>query len=719
MHSQLRLVPLLSLATVTLACVKEFDQLDVNQAHVQINPLLARQAQWPPVLTDKETTLVNSFDANSIDDWAQYYGSQVKLAGLGRDAAVWTRDRWAESGFKAELNEYHVYLSYPRRQSLSVTYANGTTDEVNIVEPALAEDEVTGRPDSIPTFHGYSASGNASAEYVYAGRGTHDDFTRLVSLGVDLKGKIALIKYGAIFRGLKVKNAQEHGCVGAIIFTDPDADGNVTVANGVAAYPNGPARHPDSVQKGSVLFLSTYPGDPTTPGYPSTKDAPRADISPVTPKIPSLPISYAAALPLLRALNGHGFTPEQVNRTAWKGALPAEYRTGPAPGVKLNLENLMEGKITPIWNVIGYINGTNPDETLVIGNHRDTWMIGGTGDPNSGSAVLAELAKAFGKLQSTTGWKPRRNIVLASWDAEEYGLVGSTEWVEEHANWLTETAVAYLNIDVAVSGPRPYVDATPDLHTVAAETLQKIVYPNFGSYNISLYDAFTKSTGAKFGVLGSGSDYTTFLHRGISALDLGAGGVPSSGDAIWHYHSNYDTYNWMKEFGDPGFKVHAAVGQYLSLLALRLADDEVLPFDLPNYATELKAYYKNLRTLVEKSGVELDTRELQAAIDTFERRAGEVKALATLAKARNDTELIRVVNHKYRDFQRGFVSQGGLPSREFYRHVVTAPGLDTGYAAVTFPGVSEGIQYGNLTAARDWVSKTARGILRAAEIIKT
>lgn len=714
----MRLVPLLSLATFTSACLREFEKFDVRHAHAQSNPLLARQTQWPPVLTDKETTIVNSFDANSIDDWANYYGHQLKLAGKGRDAAVWTRDRWRESGFNAELNEYHVYLSYPLRQSLSVTYSNGSTSEVNIQEPALPEDDVTNRPDSIPTFHGYSASGNASAEYVYVGRGTGADFARLKTLGVDLKGKIALIRYGSIFRGLKVKNAQEAGCIAAVIFTDPADDGNVTVAKGVPAYPNGPARHPDAVQKGSVLFLSTYPGDPTTPGYPSTKDAPRADISSVTPKIPSLPISYAAAQPLLRALDGHGLTAEQVNRTAWKGALQAEYRTGPAPNVKLSLENLMEGKITPIWNVIGYINGTNPDETLVIGNHRDTWMIGGTGDPNSGSAVLAELAKAFGKL-SQSGWKPRRNIVLASWDAEEYGLVGSTEWVEEHVNWLTETAVAYLNVDVAVSGPRPYVDATPDLHTIASEVLRKVVYPNFGGFNISLYEAFQNSVGAKYGVLGSGSDFTSFLHRGVSSLDVGAGGGP--GDPIWHYHSNYDTYHWMSTFGDPGFKVHAAVGQFLSLLALRLVDDEVLPFDLPNYAVELRKYYGELKKLIggDADGATLNTDELAAAIDVFERRANEVKALETLARSRNDAELIKVVNHKYRDFQRGFVSQGGLPTREFYRHVVTAPGLDTGYAAVTFPGISEGVQYGNLGIARDWVSKTAKGILRAAEIIKT
>ncbi|KAK4184987.1 putative glutamate carboxypeptidase 2 [Podospora australis] len=701
----------LFLASLALGCQKEFHS---NPRHAHFKALTKRQNDWPPALTETETLLSNSFDANSIDDWAEYYGSQVKLAGLGKEAAEWTRDKWSSNGFTSSLNEYQVYLSYPKHQSLSVTYANGTSSPINVQEPALAEDEVTGRPDSIPTFHGYSASGNVSAEYVYVGRGTQADFDRLVALGVDLKGKIALVKYGSIFRGLKVKNAQDHDMIGAIIFTDPGDDGNVTVANGYEHYPSGPARHPDAVQKGSVLFLSTYPGDPTTPGYPSVEGAPRADTSKVTPKIPSLPISYSAALPLLQALDGHGKTAAEVNRTAWKGALDAEYRTGPAPGVKLSLSNLMEGKITPIWNVIGYINGTNPDETLVIGNHRDTWMIGGTGDPNSGSAILIELSKAFGKLLAG-GWKPRRNIVLASWDAEEYGLVGSTEWVEEHVNWLTETAVAYLNIDVAVSGPRPSLDATPELHTIATELMKKVVHPNFGGFNISLYDAWVKSSGGEVGVLGSGSDFTSFLHSGISALDVGSGG--GTGDPVWHYHSNYDSYNWMAKFGDPGFHVHATMGKFLSLLAYHLADDEILPFDLPQYTKELKGYLEDLSELIGSEDV--DTAELKSAIDVFETRAKEVKALEDQAKLSGDEELVKVVNHKYRDFQRGFISQGGLPNREFYRHVVTAPGLDTGYAAITFPGVSEGVQYGNLTIAQEWVSKTAKGILRAAEILKT
>lgn len=349
--------------------------------------------------------------------------------------------------------------------------------------------------------------------------------------GVDVKGKIALVRYGGLFRGLKVKNAQDFGALAAVLYSDPGDDGEMTVENGFEAYPKGPARNPTSVQKGSTLFLSTYPGDPTTPGYPSHEGVPRADISEVIPKIPSLPISYAAAEPLLKALDGHGASGEAINRTNWIGGLDAGYYTGPAPGVKLSIDVVSREAIAPIHNVIGWINGTNADETIVIGNHRDTWMIGGNGDPNSGSAIVVEFTKAINKLRAT-GWQPKRNIVLASWDAEEWGLIGSVEWVEENVNWLTESAVAYLNIDVGVSGPRPDLSATPELHTVALENFKKVIHPNFGAFNISLYDAWQEASEGSVGVLGSGSDYTGFLHRGISSLDVGSGGGPT--DPIWH-----------------------------------------------------------------------------------------------------------------------------------------------------------------------------------------
>lgn len=288
----------------------------------------------------------------------------------------------------------------------------------------LAEDETTSYPNSIPTFHGYSFTGNATGEYIYVGRGQQVDFERLIALGVELEGKIALAMYGGPFRGLKVLNAQKNGMIGTVIFSDPGDDGNMTEAKGVTPYPNGPARNPTTVQRGSVQFLSTYPGDPSTPGYVSKPGSPRADRSSITPQIPSLPISWIEAQPLLQALNGFGTNGTGVNRTGWVGAIPGvTYSTGAGSGASLSMSNVMNDTYGTIWDAIGIINGTNEDEVVIIGNHRDAWIIGGAADPNSGSAVLIELAKAFGAL-AETGWKPLRTIVLCSWDAEEYGLVG-------------------------------------------------------------------------------------------------------------------------------------------------------------------------------------------------------------------------------------------------------------------------------------------------------
>jgi N-acetylated-alpha-linked acidic dipeptidase len=572
-------------------------------------------------------------------------------------------------------------------------------------------------PNRIPVHHGYSFSGDATAEYVYVGRGQQVDFDRLEALGVPLEGKIAVARYGGPFRGLKVKNAQDHGMIGAVIFSDPGDDGNVTVANGVAAYPDGPARNPTSVQRGSVMFLSTYPGDPETPGYPSKEGVPRADRSNVTPQIPSIPISYSAAQPILAALNGFGTEGTAVNRTAWVGAIPGvDYYTGEGSGAKLALSNLMEDNHTAIWNAIGVINGTNQDEVIIVGNHRDAWIIGGGADPNSGSAVLIELAKAFSKL-CATGWKPERTIVLASWDAEEYGLVGSTEWMEEYIPWLSQSAVSYLNIDVAVSGPIPDFSATPDFHNIAAEVMKKVIWPYRGTTNRTLYDVWMEERG-EFGVLGSGSDYTAFLHRGISSIDMGAGGGPN--DPIYPYHSNYDSYNWMTQFGDPGFEHHKAMGQYLSLLLYHLASDPVIPLNPEIYVTEMKTYLSDLEAVIAEASGALDLSLLTSAIDTFQSYAEQFVALRDYALRTGDTTVMAQQNKKARDFSRGFTSQGGLPGREFYRHLIFAPGLDTGYAPVTFPAIAEAITFDkDWEKAQTWVKKTADAIVNAAEKLRT
>ncbi|KAK5167006.1 uncharacterized protein LTR77_007735 [Saxophila tyrrhenica] len=667
-------------------------------------------------LSADESLIISSFDANSIDDWSYYYTHGLHLAGTNRSQAQWTADRWSEAGFNTRLDTYNVFLDYPINKSMVMTYGNGSVYRPSLEEDVLPEDPTTGYPNRTPTFHGYSASGAASGKLVYVGLGQQDDFQRLIDLGVPLEGNIAIARYGGPFRGLKVKNSQAHGMLGCIIFTDPDDDGNITVANGYAAYPDGPARNPTSVQRGSVQFLSTYPGDPTTPGYPSIDNPVRADRSSVVPQIPSIPLSYQDAQPILQAMDGFGTPGKQVGRENWVGALNASYSTGPSDAT-IDMSNYMRDTYTDLWNAIGVINGTNADETIVIGNHRDAWIVGGAADPNSGTAIIVELGKVMGRLMQN-GWQPKRNIVLCSWDGEEYGLVGSTEWVEQYIPWLTGTAMTYLNIDVGASGPHPSISATPELHQVAVEQMHKVMWESLRG-NRTMYDVWLEDTEGEVGVLGSGSDYTAFLHKGMASMDMGSDGDVDAGDPIYHYHSNYDSYHWMANFGDPGFLTHKNMGQYLGLVAYHLISEEFVPLHPLNYATQMDLYYQDLRDVIGNASQDVDTSELRDAIDTFRSQAEQAQALVQQAMSSGDADLTKVVNDKYRDFQRGFTSQGGLPNREFYQHVVFAPGLDTGYAPVTFPGITESVEAGNFTLAEDWVGRTSRAIRVAGNILKT
>ncbi|KAF2649926.1 N-acetylated-alpha-linked acidic dipeptidase-like protein 2 [Lophiostoma macrostomum CBS 122681] len=707
----MKLIYLLIAAVPARACPRE------RSLHSTLSHVVGRQTSSAPVLDTNEQLLVDSFDNSSIATWSYYYTHGAHLAGKNKTVAQWTADRWAEFGFTSRLDEYYVLLDYPVSHSLILTYPNGSTFTPSLKEEALAVDETTSYPNSIPSFNGYSFTGNASAEYVYVGRGQQVDFERLLDLGVELKGKIALAKYGGPFRGLKVKNSQEYGLIGIVIFTDPGDDGNITEAKGVSAYPNGPARNPTAVQRGSVLFLSIFQGDPTTPGYPSKQDSPRADRGNLVPHIPSLPISWLDAQPILQALNGYGTNGSDVNRTGWVGEIPGvSYSTGQGAGATLTLSNVMEDTYSTIWDAIGIINGTNQDEVVIVGNHRDAWIVGGAADPNSGSAVLVELAKAFGKL-TETGWKPTRTIVLASWDAEEYGSIGSTEWVEEYVPWLKAAAVSYFNIDVAVSGPIPVLDATPDLHNISLEIMKKIAWPYRGATDLTMYDVWKQETG-EIGVLGSGSDFTSFLQSGIASLDVGSINGPD--DPVYHYHSNYDSYHWMTTFGDPEFIHHKAIGQYLTLLLYHFSSDAALPLQPADYVPELNTYLTDLEEVIASANGTLDLSELTATIGTFEASAEQYNALRDFAISTSDADLLTVTNQKARDFSRGFTSQGGLPGREFFQNLLFAPGLDTGYAPVTYPAITESITFtNNFTQAQEFVGKTANAILLAANILKT
>ncbi|KAI8293811.1 putative glutamate carboxypeptidase [Colletotrichum sp. SAR 10_98] len=603
--------------------------------------------EYPPSLTEHESILVNSFDSKALDDWSYYYTHGDHLGGHNRTMAEWTQEQWTNAGWDAHIEEYWIWYTAPLETTLKLNRPDGSVHEVSLIEDMLEEDSTTSYPNRIPAYHAMSGSGNISAEYVYVGRGQRADFEALKDQGIELEGKIALSMYGAIYRGTKVKNAQDNGMIGAVLFTDPLDDGEITVANGYAAYP---------------------------------------------------------------ALDGNGLSAEQVNRSSWVGALPdITYSSGPTTGATLDMVHFMNQTVAPTWDVIGVINGTKEDDVLIIGNHRDAWVIGGAADPNSGSAVLIELAKAFGKLVDN-GWKPRRTIILGSWDAEEFGLQGSTEWVETHLPWLVTNAVAYLNLDVAVSGPRTALSGSGEIQTLAIDMMKKVLFPEDWDVGPTLYDMWFNTTEGEIPPLGSGSDYAAFYHNGISAIDIGSDGGKT--DPVYHYHGHYDSYAWMAKFGDPGFKIHRVMGQWLTLIAYHIADDVIIPWDLPNAGRVLRTYYEDLNETIAETypDLDLDLSPIDDAIVEFETAAERIATVAKQALVFNDTVLIDVVNSKYRDFSRGFASAGGLPGRPTFHNVVSAPGLDNGYGADVFPAVQDSLSSDNEEQAREWVEKSASAV---------
>ncbi|KAF1952943.1 Zn-dependent exopeptidase [Byssothecium circinans] len=688
-------------------------------------------------------------DRERAREWSRYYASGPHLAGKNLSQALWTRERWEEFGVKSTIVDYDIYANYPLGHRLALLEktdteggegsANGEGEwkvkyEASLTEDVLEEDPTSGLDNRIPTFHGYSANGNVTAQYVFVNYGSFQDYEDLVQRNVSLEGKIALARYGGVFRGLKVKRAQELGMLGVVMYSDPGDDGEVTEEKGVKPYPEGPARNPSSVQRGSCQFLSFAPGDPTTPGYPSKPGVPRQPVDHAIPSIPSIPISYADALPLLQALNGHGPKADSFDshwQTGGLGYKGVDYSIGPSPpSLTLNLLNEQEYITTPMWNVIGIINGTIADEVVILGNHRDAWIAGGAGDPNSGSAAFNEVIRSFG-IALQAGWKPFRTIVFASWDGEEYGLLGSTEWVEEFLPWLTGSAVAYLNVDVGTKGHIFQAASAPLLNKVLAETLDLIQSPNQTIPGQTIGQVWDK----KIRTMGSGSDFTAFQDfAGIPSLDIGFGGSDAS-TPIYHYHSNYDSEAWMEKYGDPSFAYHEAIAKVWAVLAAKLVETPVLQLSAKEYANGLRGYVDSVKRLAEEKGISGSKRDavfspLDEAVSHFYFTASIHDGLAAQLLHEvyhNDIPwwkwwekvqlwlAVRKVNTKYKLLERKFLYPDGLDGRPWFKHVVFAPGKWTGYAGATFPGIVEGIEERDARALGKWVRIAAGAVGAAAE----
>jgi len=638
--------------------------------------------------------------------------------------AEYVAEKFRAAGLHTEIQPFRVWLNKPVSIEIEAFDASGkqlmSGPTPEHVDPkAYGGDPFQNDPRILPAFNGSSPSGDVSADVVYANYGTQEDFKKLASLGIDIKGKIVLVRYGGNFRGVKVYIAQQYGAAGVLIYSDPGDDG-YTKGD---MYPRGPYRPETAVQRGSVQFLPLYPGDPETPGIASTLDLPDAQriTDPAKmnqPSIPANPLSYHDARPILEALSG----PESPRE--WQGGLPFTYHLGGVGAVKVHMHLVQDYKLRTIWDVIGTIDGTDPaqkDDWVVAGNHRDAWVYGAV-DPNSGTAAMLEAVHGLGDLLKQ-GWKPERTIKICSWDAEEEGLMGSTEWAELHAKELAH-AVAYFNTDVGVAGPDFDASAVPSLKEFVRDVTRQVPSPKGGT----VYDQWLASQQTRpsrrgraanppatsvvaIGDLGSGSDFTPFIqHLGVPSTDIGSGGPYGV------YHSTYDDYTWFTKFADPTFVYEQQQARVFGLEILHMADADVLPYDYRAYGKDVVGYVADAQKQAAAAKLIVDFSPATTAAERFEAAGAKVYVLqSTAAPGADDAKL----NTALRDAETALLNDAGLPRRPWYKHTIYAPGEYTGYAAVVIPGVTEGIEADDAPRTQAQLDALTAALNRSAEILES
>jgi N-acetylated-alpha-linked acidic dipeptidase len=671
-----------------------------------------------------------------------------------KDNAEWILAKFKSFGLDAHIENFDVL--FPTPQERIVELVAPTTFKAKLQEPPVPGDPTSSQQaEQLPTYNAYSVDGDVTAPLVYVNFGVPADYERLERMGVSVKGAIVIARYFGSWRGIKPKVAAEHGAVGCIIYSDPHEDGFTQGA----VYPQGPWRPKDGVQRGSVMDMPVYPGDPLTPGVGATKDAKRLPISEAATitKIPVLPISYGDAQPLLAALGG------RVVPAEWRGGLGITYRVGPGPA-RVHLRVKSDWSLKTLYDVIARIPGsTAPDEWVIRGNHHDAW-VNGAEDPLSGQAPLIEEARGYGELLKQ-GWKPRRTIIYAAWDGEEPALLGSTEWVEAHADELSTKAVAYLNSD---TNNRGYLDmeGSHSLEQFINDVARDIEDPET-KLSVWKRDQLRAVKNAKtpeerqearqradlrIDALGSGSDYTPFLqHIGIATLNLGFGGEGGGGI----YHSIYDDFKWYTTYDDTSFVYGRALAQTVGTAVMRLADADVVPYQFSNLAETVGRYVKEVEKLatetrdqIQERNRELDDGVFAATSDPWEPLVAPARepaaphlnfaplddAADALSRAgdRYDKAFTKVqanggapfgksdvgtLNATLRQTERALTAANGLPRRPWYRHLVYAPGFYTGYGVKTLPGVREAIEQKNWKEAEQQIGAAAQVLTAAAGVI--
>jgi N-acetylated-alpha-linked acidic dipeptidase len=648
--------------------------------------------------------------------------------------AVYVADKFKAAGLETEIVPYKVLLNKPVKIVVEAFDASGNKlmsgPTPEHVDPNKnGGDPFQDDPRILPAFNGSSPSGDITAEVVYANYGTLADFQQLAKLGISVKDKIVIVRYGENFRGIKTYIAQQYGAKGVLIYSDPADDGYFRGD----VYPKGPWRPDSAVQRGSIQFLPIYPGDPTTPGIAATPDLPADKRIPADklqanqPSIPTNPISYKDAAPILKALGGDESPRE------WQGALPFTYHLGAVgsktaagatnpDSTKVTVHMHLEQDIAlrTIWDVIGTIPGTSPtqkDDWIVAGNHRDAWVYGAV-DPNSGTAAMLETVHGLGDLLKQ-GWRPQRTIVIGGWDAEEEGLMGSTEWAEQHEKILTH-AVAYFNTDVGVSGPDFNASAVPSLKQFVREVTKEVPSPKGGT----VYDQWkaeqANASGrrrqrpggvdadVRIGTLGSGSDYTPFIqHLGVPSTDIGSDGPYGV------YHSTFDDYAWFTKFADPTFVYEQQQARVFGLEILHMADTDVLPYDYELYGKEILGYLEAAQKRATEQKLTLDFTAALAAAKRFAAAGAAIRA--TQAAPPSDPTAL---NQSLRAAEEALLNPAGLPRRAWFKHTIYAPGEFTGYAAVVIPGVNEGIEAADAPRAQSQLAPLAEALNRSAAILE-
>ena len=659
-------------------------------------------------------------DSARLKEYMTAMAGEPHVAGRpgSKRVAEYALGQFKSWGLDARIETFEALMPWPTERVVEMVAPTRMT--MAIAEPPLPDDPDTTDADSTPVFNAYSADGDATGEVVYVNYGMPADYQRLKQMGVDVKGKVVLARYGGGWRGIKPKVASEHGAVACLIYSDPRDDGYF--AGDV--YPGGPFRPEQGVQRGSVMDMPIHPGDPLSPGWasePGGRKLEREKAATIL-KIPVLPISYGDALPLLKAMKG------PVVPQEWRGALPVTYHAGPGPA-QVRVKLAFDWQTRPLYNVIVRIEGsTFPDEWLIFGNHHDAW-VNGADDPTSGAVALMETGRGLAELLKT-GWRPKRTIVLALWDGEEWGLLGSTEWAEKHAAELKQKAAVYINTDSTGKG---WLNAggshgLQQLVTEAARdvmdprTKKPIVEESRRRQVIGTPDADRaareKDPGLWLQPLGSGSDYTPFLqHLTLSSLNLGFGGESSGGI----YHSMYDTVNWYTKFSDGDFAYGRTMAQLSGTLLLRLSEAPVLPFQFTDSADTFMRYARELESLASaRKDDKLDLAPVRKAVEALRKSAAEYeKAYDKLDDAKTselDTSKdLRALNTLLLQTERKLGATDGLPRREWFKHQVYAPGFYTGYGVKTMPQIREGLEENRPDEAREGVRKVAAAINGLAE----